>query len=72
MSETFTIGELAEALTGGNERAARALLRYDGGAAGLALYAEDPTETVSREVVIRLIAHRAGDRVGRKAAELLS
>ena len=42
--ETFTIGELAERLAGGNERAARALLRYDGGAGDLDLYAEDPAE----------------------------
>ena len=70
--QTFTIGELAGALTGGNEKETRALLHYDAGAGAIDVYAVNPSEAVSRYVVIRLAGVRAGDRVGRKCAELLS
>jgi len=70
MSNTFTIGQLSEHVAGGNERAMRNLLntvehpRLDP-------YAIDPLETVTRLRVVDLFASRAGDRVGRKLAELL-
>lgn len=67
--EFFTIGEISETITGGNERAARKLINTAGGA--LDEYKIDPGETITRELLIDLAAIRAGDRVGRKAAELL-
>lgn len=69
MQELFTIGELAEAVTGGNERAMPKLLNDAG--ARLDEYATNPAETVTRDAVVILFALRAGDRVGRKLAEVL-
>lgn len=69
MMGDFTIGQLAERVTGGNEAAIRKLLRDAG--ADLDELRQDPEETVSREVVIDLVAMRAGDRVGRMCAEVL-
>ena len=70
----FTIGEIAEAVTGGNERAARKLLNDAGADPRLDEYdeyAENPGELVTRQLVINLVAIRAGDIVGRRAARLL-
>jgi hypothetical protein len=67
--DSFTIGELADRVTGGSERAMRTLLATVG--ADLDVYAENPTEAVPRQMVIDLFATRAGDRVGRKLGELL-
>ena len=66
----FTVGELADVVTGGNERAMRKLLRDAGGA--LDVYAEDWAELVGRALVIELAAIRAGDRVGRNLAQVLA
>jgi hypothetical protein len=65
----FTIGELADALTGGNQFALRGLLRDVG--LDVNRYIEDRTEAVPRAAVIDLAALRAGDRIGRKCAEVL-
>lgn len=69
MDEVFTIGQLAERVTGGNEAAMRKLLRDAG--ADVDELRQDLEETVSREAVIDLVAMRAGDRVGRLCAEVL-
>lgn len=71
MQERFTIGELSERVTGGNERAMRKLLNDAGANPRLDEYTTDPGETVTRDLVITLAARRAGDRVGRKLGELL-
>ena len=68
MQNEFTLAELGQITA--NERALRQLLNTVG--AGLDEYATDPTETVSREVVIDLTAMRAGDRVGHILGRLLS
>jgi hypothetical protein len=65
----FTIGQLADAITGGDEFALRGLLRDVG--LDVNRYIEDRTEAVPRGAVIDLAALRAGDRVGRKCAEIL-
>ena len=65
----FTVGRLADAVTMGNERAMRKLLRDAGGV--LDVYAEDRAEPVDRGLVIDLYAIRAADGVGRKLAGLL-
>ncbi|MDI7277232.1 MAG: hypothetical protein QME94_14750 [Anaerolineae bacterium] len=67
--DTFAVGMLAQAVTRGNERTMRKLLNDAG--ARLDEYRQEPGETVSRDIVVRLYAQRAGDRVGRKLAELL-
>lgn len=69
--QRFTIGELAAAVTGGNERAMRKLLNDAGATPRLDEYATAPTETVGRLVVVDLLAMRAGDRVGRVLAPVL-
>ena len=69
MKQIFTIGELAEAATGGNERAMRKLLNDAG--ARVDENISDPAEAVPRDQVVALLAMRAGDRVGRKLAEAL-
>ena len=71
MRDTFTVGELAATVTGGDERAMRKLLNDAGADPRLDEYAANPAEQVVRETVIDLFAMRAGDRVGRKLAELL-
>lgn len=65
----FTIGEIAQAITGGNERAARKMVNDAG--ANLDVYKTDPGELIPREVLITLLADNPGGRTGRKAAELL-
>ena len=70
MGDTFTVKELAERITGGNEYGMRLLLK-DAGAA-IDEYAQNGDETVTREVVVNLFAIRAGDRVGRIASQLLA
>ncbi len=56
--QTFTIGELARRVTGGNERTIRKLLNDAGADPRLDEYAEDPGQVVSRELVIDLFALR--------------
>jgi hypothetical protein len=68
---SFTIGELAQHVTGGNERAIRKMLNDAGADPQLNEYATAPGETVGRGVVVDLLAMRAGDRVGRKLSALL-
>jgi hypothetical protein len=71
MSEQlFTVGSVAQCL-GIHERVARKLLNDAGATPRLDEYDENPSEPVSRTLVIDLVAVRAGDRVGRKLAELL-
>lgn len=69
--QTFTIGELARRVTGGNERAIRQLLNDAGADPRLDEYAEAPGQVVSRELVLDLLALRAGDSVGRRLRVLL-
>jgi len=72
MSKNFyTIGEIADAISGGNESTARKLLNDAGANPRLVELANNPSEIVSRKTVIDLLAMRAGDRVGRKLGELL-
>jgi len=66
---TFTVGELSEAVTGGNEAAMRKLLNDAGGE--FDEYATRPDERVARPLVVNLFAMRASDRVGRVLGELL-
>ena len=72
---TFTLGDLADKVTGGNLVAMAGLLNDV--ARGLDLDAQldenkpDPGAQVAREAVINLAAYRAGDRVGRALAKLL-
>ena len=69
--QTFTIGELAQRVAGGNERAIRNLLNDAGADPRLDPYTDNPGETVSRELVIDLFAQRAGDSVGHRLRVLL-
>lgn len=70
--ETFTIGELAARVTGGNERTIRKLLNDAGADPRLDEYAETPAEVVSRDLVVDLYALRAADWVGRALGLVLS
>ena len=65
----FTIGEIAQAITGGNERAARKMANDAG--ADVDEYKIDPGELIPRDVLITMLAENPGGRTGRKAAELL-
>jgi len=69
--ETFTIGELAQRVTGGNERTIRKLLNDAGAHPRLDEYTTDPGEVVGRDLVVDLFALRAGDSVGRRLRVLL-
>ena len=71
MQESFTIGELAARVTGGNEAAMRKVLNDAGADPRLDEYATDPTETVTRDLVLILYAMRVGDRAGRKLGETM-
>lgn len=72
MSEsTFTVGELAWAVTGGNVRTMTKLLNDAGADPRLSELEDNPAAVVPRALVIDLLAMRAGDRVGRKLAEVL-
>jgi hypothetical protein len=66
----FTVSDLA-GLLGGNERMARKLLNDAGADPRLDEYINQPGETITRELLVDLLAMRAGDYVGRKVAELL-
>ena len=67
---TFTLGELAQRVAGGNVTAMAKLLNDAG--AKLDEIEPDPTAVVARTTVIDLFAHRAGDSVGHRLRELLS
>ena len=67
----FTIGELSERVTGGNEQAIRKMLNDAGADPRLDEYTTDPAETVTRDLVITLFAKRAGDGVGHRLRVLL-
>jgi len=72
MSKSFyTIGEIAEAISDGNERTGCKLLDDAGANPTLDELTENPSEVVSRQTVIDLLAMRADDRIGRKLGELL-
>jgi hypothetical protein len=66
--DTFTIKQIMDCIMC-PEQSARELLNDAG--AELDEYKIDPSELVTRDQVIDLVALRAGDRVGRKLAELL-
>lgn len=68
---TYSIGQLARDIAGGNERQMRKMLNDVGADPRLDEYAENPDERVSRTAVIDLVAMRAGDVVGRRAARVL-
>ena len=77
--EGFTVGELATVCTGGNISAMTKMLNDAGAQPRLNELVSDPAalamagrQIVSRAAVIDLLAMRAGDRVGRKLAGLLS
>ena len=65
----YSVGGLADVVTGGDEVAMRKLLKDAG--ADIDELATDRSERVPREVVIDVAAVRAGDRVGRILAEVL-
>jgi hypothetical protein len=65
----YTIFTLASRLTGGDERAVRKLLNDAG--AGLDEFKSDPSERVSRAVLVDLLTMWAGDRVGRILGDML-
>lgn len=67
--QTYSVGELAKAVTGGNQRQMRKLLNDAG--ARLDEQREDPEERVSRDLVVGLFAQRAGDSVGRRLSKVL-
>ena len=67
---TFTLGELAQRVAGGNVTAMAKLLNDAG--AKLDEIEPDPGAVVARTTVIDLFAHRAGDSVGHRLRELLS
>lgn len=72
--DTFTVGELALAVIGpytGAVRAMTKMLNDAGAVPRLNELEDDPAAVVPRELVIDLLAMRAGDRVGRKLAEVL-
>ena len=70
--DVFTIGELADQVTGGNSPAMARMLND----AGLYPRADetnpDPGQGVPRKTVINLAAQRASDRVGRVLGGLLA
>jgi hypothetical protein len=67
----FSLAQLASKITGGN-LAEMAKLLNDMGADGIDELDPKPETTVPRTVVIDLAALRAGDVVGRRAAESLT
>lgn len=76
--DTFTVSELAEAVTGGNVMAMTKLLNDAGAQPGIEEAVGDPVRlaaagrvVVTRAIVVGLYAMRAGSRVGRKLARLL-
>lgn len=68
---TFTLGELAERVTGGNLSGMAKLLNDAGASPRLDENEPTPAATVDRWTVIALAAERAGDRVGRLLTALL-
>ncbi|MBN1887272.1 MAG: hypothetical protein JW850_04760 [Thermoflexales bacterium] len=69
---TFTLGELAQRVTGGNVTAMAKLLNDAGVAPRLDENTPDPSAEVARETVMDLFAIRAGDSVGERLRVLLS
>jgi len=68
--ETFTVGELAEAVTGGNVRAMSKLLNDAGADPRLSELEDEPGAAVSRQTVIDLWALRGG-RIAAKLSPFL-
>lgn len=71
MSDTFTLGHLAQRLTGGNLQAMARLLNDAGHTPRLDEDAPDPAAPVAQETVV-LSAFRAADRVSRQLIALLN
>ena len=69
--DTFTVSELADAVTGGNVMAMTKMLNDAGAQPRLDELTPTGGQVVTRLVVIDLYATRSGDRVGRKLAEVL-
>jgi len=69
---TFTLGELAQRVTGGNVTAMAKLLNDAGVAPRLDENTPDPSAEVARGTVMNLFAIRAGDSVGERLRVLLS
>jgi hypothetical protein len=69
--DTFTVNELAIAARI-SKRAMRTMLNDAGTTPPLEERSTDPVERVSRQVVTRLVAMLAGDRVGGRLSQLLS
>jgi len=68
----FSLAELAKAITGDRLPAMAIMLNDAGADPKLDELDPDPGAYVTREAVINLVAMRAGDIVGRRAAGLLS
>jgi len=74
MRDTTTVGELAEKITGGNERAMRKLLNDALGLLGgqrFDEYVTDPDQRVDLDVVIALAAQRTRDAAGQRVTTFL-
>jgi len=69
---TFTLGELAQRVTGGNVTAMAKLLNDAGVAPRLDENTPDPSAEVARGTVMNLFEIRAGDSVGERLRVLLS
>ena len=69
--DTFTVKELADAVTGGNVSAMAKLLNGAGAQPRLDELTPTGGQVVSRSAVIDLYAMRVGDYVGRKLAMVL-
>ena len=69
---TFTLGELAQRVTGSNVTAMAKLLNDAGVAPRLDENTLDPSVEVARGTVMDLLAIRAGDSVGERLRVLLS
>lgn len=71
-AKIHTLGSLAQAITGGNLASMAKLLYNDAGMSIDPYQLEyDPDLFIPRPILVDLYAIRAGDRIGRRAAELL-
>jgi hypothetical protein len=66
-----TLGSLAQAITGGNITSMAKILNDSGMTPRINELEPDPGEFIPRPAIVDLFAMRAGDIVGRRAAELL-
>ena len=66
----FTVGQVADCI-GTDPRAAAKMLNDAGATPRLDELEGDPSESVDREYTVNLWTERAGDRIGRKLADVL-